>query len=103
MDNYLLPEYWNTLSPEGNNFYVALAKKYIEKKGTEAPKILITKCIQENVDFVNSDAELDAEASAKETQSVLMDFLTALFSDQGVTEDEVTDIWQDIFWNNISH
>jgi len=103
MNNYLTPEYWNTLSREGNDFYVGLAKKYIDKKSSNKPKVLIREFIKENVDFVNSEAELDAEAGSKETQNVVMEFLTELFSEQGITEEEVVNVWQDVFWSGIDH
>jgi hypothetical protein len=101
--NYLTPEYWNTLSREGNEFYVELAKKYIDQKNSDKPKVLIRGFIQENVDFVNTEKGMDAEASAKETQNFVLEFLADLFSEQGVTKEEIVDVWHDIFWSGIDH
>lgn len=102
INEYLSPGAWNTLSQQGNDFYVELAKKYIDKKNSGKPKDFIREFIHENVDFINSEAEIDAEASAKETQNVVMEFLTVLFSDQGVAKEEVVDIWHDVFWSGIA-
>jgi hypothetical protein len=91
------PTFWEATSEEGEKFYTDLANKYINLKGSDTPENLIRHYIIENVKFTNSEEGLDADASAKETQHRIIDFITELFSDT-VDEDFVLDIWHEEFW-----
>lgn len=101
MDKFLDLEYWNTLSKEGNQFYVSLAKKYINERSKHEPIMLIRSFMAENLMFINSEAELDAEAAAKETQNVMIEFLSELLQEEGVERDKVVEVWNEIFWDGI--
>lgn len=92
------PTFWETTTEEGDAFYTALAKKYISLKKTDTPENIIRQYIVENINFVDSEKGSESDASAKETQNRIIDFITELFSDLAITEDFVLDIWHDEFW-----
>lgn len=95
-----IPTYWNTLSEEGEKFYNKLAQKYIKLAiaRTDKPEVIIAAFIKENLDFINSEDGKLSDAYAKETQNLIIEFLSEIFSDE-LTSDDVASIYQEIFWN----
>lgn len=102
MSEAKIPESWQTLSKEGEIFYNELAKKYVAKVGTEKPAVLIYNFVKENVAFVNSPEGDKSDASTKETQNTIIEFLSELFKNHGIEEDDVVEIWQEVFWSEIN-
>ena len=101
MKRFLELEHWNTLSEEGNIFYVGLAKKYINNKGSQTPVETIENFIKDNIVFLDSEEEMYADASSKETQEVVREFLRELLHDENV-DDEILKTWEKLFWQNLA-
>jgi hypothetical protein len=93
------PTYWKSITKEGNGFYTETAQATILKlEAGELPEKLILNFLSLNIKFVDSTIGLDADASAKEVQNKVVEFLTTLFTPYGYTEEDIIQRWQTSFY-----
>ena len=92
----MIPEHWGTLSKEGEEFFNQLAHKAIKDLKNLDIKIVLNNFLVENHKF--SMTNNDADASCKEVQLTVQEFLTNLSSTSEFTEEDILYFWQITFW-----
>ena len=98
----IIPESWQCLTEEAEDFFNNLANKYIEKSKVLKDLDLIKEYTVEAIAFIYSDTGQEAQTTEKEVVIEILDFLSAL-TKNNVSDDEIVDIWQDKFYPKLKY
>lgn len=98
MNNITIPTHWEAFG-KGNEFYTKIANEALESlnKGIK-PETVILNFLDKNIKFVDSPTGREVDASVKEVQNRVIDFLTELSEPYGYTEEDIVDRWQNSFY-----
>lgn len=98
MQKIVIPTYWETFE-DGNAFYTQIATEAYEalEQGLN-PENVILSFFHKNRTFVDSEKGQEADASAKETQNRLIDFITEITETYGYKEEDIVSFWENTFF-----
>lgn len=98
MSQITVPTYWESFET-GDSFYTNLANEAVESlnNGVDIETVVLT-FLDKNIKFVDSPEGQDADASVKEVQNRIMEFLTQLSEPYGYTEEDIIERWQNSFF-----
>ena len=96
MEN-IIPENWDSLTQEANDFLNSLAEKYIENKDNLTDKKIVTNFSKEVSKFMKTPMGVESDIHSKETSNQIIDFLNALTKDT-FTEESIISIWQNAIY-----